>query len=1116
MLQKGSKPKSTDGSHLRAVIYFKGVDFMKYAIGLDCGISSVGYSVTELDCHDEPCRIIKLSSRIFNAAENPKDGSSLALPRREARGSRRRLRRHRHRLERIRHLIIENNILSESELEGLFKGQLSDIYMLRTKALDEKISNQEFARILINLAQRRGFKSNRKADSSDKEAGKLLNAVNENQIRMEQKSYRTVGEMFYLDEKYSQYKRNKGEDYTNTVSRSMIEDEARLIFKAQRELGNANATEEIEDKYLEILLSQRPFDLGPGVGNEKSPSPYAGEQILKMIGKCTLIPSEKRAAKASYSFQLFSLWQNINNLSFINEAGEKTFLNDDQRLAVYNLCHKTPNVTFEKIRKELSVDDRLMFTSLSYGSKEIEEVEKKAKFNYLDCYHQIRVALNKVKKDCIKSLSVDELDKIGYIFTVYKNDEAIISHLKEAEIDELLYDSLLTLKGFSKFGHISVKACKQILPFLEKGFSYDKACEAAGLNFKGHSAKEKSVLLPSTSEELEDITNPVVRRAISQTIKVINAIIREQGESPVYINIELARELSKTFEERKKIKKSNDENREKNEAIIQRLKEDFSVHNPTGMDIIKLKLWLEQDGICPYSLQPIKADMLFSTGYVEVDHIIPYSISFDDSFNNKVLTFSRENRQKGNKIPMKYLQGKDRDNFVVWVENNVKNRKKKQNLLKADISKSDFEGFKERNLNDTRYLNRVLLNYINDHLLFAPFEDKSRKKHVTSVNGNVTAYVRKRWGIIKTRENGDLHHAVDAAVISCITDREIQRVSCYSKQNETKYTDIYDYESYEINTDTGEIYSKFPLPYPEFRTEIDLRLRKDPKYWLKQQPLSNYSDEDIEGVTPVFISRMPNRKITGPAHQDTIRSGKESGFKISKVPLSKLKLENGEIPGYYSPESDTLLYFALKKRLEQFGGSGEKAFPKDFEFHKPKSDGSEGPIVKKVKIIEKATKSVNVGNGIADNGKMVRIDVFYIENDGYYFVPIYVADTINKALPNLACVAGGREWKPMEDKDFVFSLYQNDLIKITAKKDYKLSLKNKNSTLPKEVFGNEMLLYYIGADISNGAISVESDDGAYLMRGLGIKTLRKIEKYTVDILGNTSKVKKENRLSFNK
>ena len=85
---------------------------MKYAIGLDCGISSVGYSVTELDCHDEPCRIIKLSSRIFNAAENPKDGSSLALPRREARGSRRRLRRHRHRLERIRHLIIENNILS--------------------------------------------------------------------------------------------------------------------------------------------------------------------------------------------------------------------------------------------------------------------------------------------------------------------------------------------------------------------------------------------------------------------------------------------------------------------------------------------------------------------------------------------------------------------------------------------------------------------------------------------------------------------------------------------------------------------------------------------------------------------------------------------------------------------------------------------------------------------------------------------------------------------------------------------------------------------------------------------------------------------------------------------
>lgn len=1093
---------------------------MKYAIGLDCGIASVGYAVMELDSNDEPCRIIRLGSRIFKEAENPKDGSSLALPRREARGTRRRIRRHQHRLERIRHFIVSQNLLTETQLDNLFKGQLSDIYMLRTKALDEKISDDEFARILINLAQRRGFKSNRKSDASDKEAGKLLSAVSENQRLMEEKSYRTAGEMLYKDSKYSEFKRNKGEAYSNTISRDMIENEAKQIFEAQRCFGNAFACAENEKQYLDILLSQRPFDLGPGAGNEKSPSPYAGNQIFKMIGNCTLLPEEKRAPKASYSFQLFNLWQRINNIKLVSENGEKTALTDDQRRTVFRLCHKSAKVTYKKIRKELSIDNSLYFSALSYGNKEADEVESKSNFNCLEYYHQIRTALDKLKKGCISMLSVDEIDKIGYIFTVYKNDEAIIEHLKEAEIDECLFDYLLTLKGFSKFAHISVKACKMLLPYLEEGMTYDKACGEAGFNFKAHGGSSKGMLLPAVSSELEDITNPVVRRAVSQTIKVVNAIIREQqSTSPVYINIELARELSKTKKERDQIKNSNDENRKNNERIVTRLKEEFGIVNPTGMDIVKLKLWLEQDGICPYSQMPIRAEMLFAAGYVDVDHIIPYSISYDDSYNNKVLTFSKENRQKGNKIPMQYLQGKNRDNFVVWTESNVKNFRKKQNLLKKEIAKSDFDGFKERNLNDTKYLSRFLLNYINDNLQFAPFADEKRKKHVTAVNGAVTAYMRKRWGIAKIREDGDLHHAADAAVVACVSDGIIQRVSAYSKHKEVKYTDAFDYGSYAFDENSGEVLNGFPFPYHDFRTELDFRLRKDPKYWLRQQPLSNYSPDDIENVVPAFVSRMANHKVTGQAHEDTIRSGKEKGFKISKTALSSLKLdENGEIINYYNPESDRLLYDALKERLAEFNGNAKKAFPPDYRFHKPKADGAEGPIVKKVKLIEKSSLSVPVrsGNGIADNGSMVRIDVFYVENEGYYFVPIYVSDTVKKELPNLACSQGKNGWKEMNDKDFLFSLYPNDLIKVTAKKDMKLSLNYKQSTLPKEMYGNELFLYYIKAGISTATITVENNDGAYVIKSLGIKRLVKIEKYTVDAIGNISKVNREKRMRFSK
>ena len=147
-----------------------------YAIGLDIGITSVGWAALALDADENPCGIIDLGSRIFYAAEHPQTGESLAAPRREARGSRRRLRRHRHRNERIRSLMIEEQLISQDELETLFDGRLEDIYALRVKALDEIVSRTDFARILLHISQRRGFKSNRK-NPTTKEDGVLLAAI---------------------------------------------------------------------------------------------------------------------------------------------------------------------------------------------------------------------------------------------------------------------------------------------------------------------------------------------------------------------------------------------------------------------------------------------------------------------------------------------------------------------------------------------------------------------------------------------------------------------------------------------------------------------------------------------------------------------------------------------------------------------------------------------------------------------------------------------------------------------------------------------------------------------------------------------------------------------------
>lgn len=1100
---------------------------MKYGIGLDCGIASVGYCVMELDFNDEPRRIVKLGSRIFDTAEVPKTGASLAAPRREARGMRRRVRRHQHRLDRIKRMLVEKNIISQAELETLYNGQLSDVYELRVKALDEPVGNCEFARILIHLAQRRGFKSNKRNDGKDKEAGKLLKATESNEALLEQKGYRTVGEMFLKDEKFARHKRNKGEDYSNTVLRSMIEAEIKAVFEAQRSFGMTFASEEIEAIYTDIALSQRPFDLGPANGPENSPSPYHDMLGENLVGQCTFYPEEKRAAKATYSFQLFNLLQKINHIYLLTDFGAKYSLSDGERLAIKNLCFRKKAVNYADIRKSLGISYDYKFNCISYSGKDVEkikqkfenqdqqalidEIEKKAKFEYLNNYHQMKKALG----DVFNALSEDDLDSLGRIFTVFTDKDRIKEELALTNISQNLHDVIYdNMPYFKGYGHISVKACKEIIPFLEKGMTYDKACEAAGIDFRAHSNTKKHELLPPAEDALADIPNPVVKRAVTQTRKVINAIIREMGNSPAYINIELARELPKSKKERDEIDQHNNENRAANERIKNEITEHFGIVNPTGLDIVKLKLYHEQNGICPYTQKTFEYDRLLEPGYVDVDHIIPYSKCFDDSYSNKILTFSSENRQKSNKIPMEYIPESKKSGYQVWVTNYIRNPRKKQNLLKAKLTPEDTEGFKARNLNDTQYLSRVLYNYINDSLLF---DDYKYKKNVRAVKGAATAYMRKRWGIAKVREDGDLHHAADAAVIACVTDGMIQKIRNYSASQEM--------DNYTVNTDTGEVIDKLPMPYRDFRNELQKRLESENLDELKLylSKLLNYSKEALDDVKLCFVSRAPKHKATGAAHMGILRSYSGDGYSVSKKKLCDLKLDkNGEIEGCdFWKNDDRLLYNALREVLIKFRDNKE-TIPKNFEFHKPKSDGSAGPIVRSLKVREKVSQYVplNTENDLAQktgagNGSMIRIDVFYVENDGYYFVPIYVADTKKKELPNLACVANGKPWKPMDDKDFVFSLYHNDLIKITDKKPIKLTVpKGYKGTLQREIERNEVFLYYTEADIGSARICFESHDRAYEGRK-GIKSIAKIEKYTVDPLGNVHKVGKEKRMRFN-
>lgn len=1099
---------------------------MGYRIGLDVGIASIGYSILRTDTEGNPNRIEFLNSVIFPVAENPKNGDSLAAPRREKRGMRRRNRRRQFRKYRTKRLFMEYGLLTEAEMERSFDnvGERS-IYQLRTEALDQRLPNEEMFRILYFFAGHRGFKSNRKSELTEKDNGPVITAIKEINQALEEKQYRTLGEYLYKDEKYADHKRNKSYEYLGTAERGLLIEEIRLILESQRKLGNVDITDAFIEKFIGdgkergIFNQQRDFDAGPGEN-----SPYAGDQIEKMIGYCTFEKLEKRAPKASYTFQHFDLLSKVNNLRVQEYVGEEyRELNLEDREKIVARAFEKEKVTYEDIKKLLNLEEHARFNLLSYGSHtDAAATEKKTTFISLKGYHTLRKALG----DDFHELSNSQIDEVAYILTAYSGDKKRIERFKErTNLSDEVIEKLLPLT-LSKFGHLSIKAMKNIIPYLEMGDIYDKACEAAGYDFRQNQIDWEYIE--------ENVTNPVVKRAVSKTIKVVKQIIRRYGK-PDAISIELARELGRNFDDRRKIQKHQEENRARNEKVAARLSElGFPVN---GENITRMKLHDEQKGFDPYTGLSIHVEDIFTFKY-DVDHIIPYSKCFDDSFTNKVLTSAKCNRDKGNRIPMEYL-GNDPVRILALekVAELIFNRRKREKLLKKKLSPEDISDWKQRNIQDTQYIAKLLRNYFANNIDFS--EELDRKQRVFVGNGMITSRLRARWGLNKSRPDGDKHHAMDATVVACVTPTLTRMLTLYSRRQEVRdnldlwktYSEEEDPDFVKLSQVKREQYEKlfskqFPQPWPGFSKELIMRLSDNPKELIKAQGFeearSLYTEEEIEELKPMFVVRVPNRKITGAAHLETIRGAKllKEGKTLSRVPLDKLKLnKNGEIVSgnavFYQSEDKgwTVVYGALHQELEKHGGDGAKAFPNG-EW-KYEHNGKEH-IVRKVKMVQKSTLQavLDNGNSAADNGSMMRIDVFKTPKK-YVFVPIYVKDSVEEKLPNKAVVPlkPYSEWMEVAEDDFLFSLYPRDMVHIESKSGIKPIFNNGKKTEPYDMV-NKFWGYFNGADIFTGSIQVTAPDNSYYARGIGIATLLNLEKYTVDYFGEFHRVSEKKRQTF--
>jgi CRISPR-associated endonuclease Csn1 len=792
---------------------------MRYRLGLDLGTTSIGWCMTRLDTGGQPYAVIRMGARIFPDGRNPKDGSSLAVTRRQARQMRRRRDRLLKRKHRLINALVRHGFFPSDENERKALVVL-DPYVLRKKGLDESLTGPEFARALFHLNQRRGFKSNRKADSKDSDSGALKAAIRDLRRELDDESCRTLGEWLANrhQSKLSVRARLRGKTkkeraYDFYADRAMIEHEFDSLWATQSSLNPSLYTDAARVELKDILLFQRP--LRPVVP-----------------GRCALIPEESRAPLALPSVQRFRIYQELNNLRIINYDLTQTPLSLGQRdLAAEHL--EKSDVTFGVLRKLLRLSGTQF--NLEDGKRDRLNGNKTSKIlSHKDCFGDAWFSFPAEKQEEI----VDKLVSV-------ENESDLVAWLqKETNIDEATAQFISSKSLPDGYGNLSRKAISAILPFLVADVAtYSDAVVKAG--FESHSAlsafQQTGELLqelpyygealkrhvgfgsghPDDPPELRwgKIANPTVHIGLNELRKVVNELIRRYGH-PDEVVIEVARDLKVGRERRLEIQREQKSRQDRNRRLVEEAcvalgRDHGSLDRATRRDLAqRMQLWVElnpDDPVnrrCPYSGQQISISRLLSS-QVEIEHILPWSRTLDDSLNNKTVVIRQANRDKGNQTPYEafgrsQIPGYE---YEAILERAALMPKAKARRFAPDGYEQWLKGdksFLARALNDTAYISRISREYLSR---ICP-ENKVRV-----IPGRLTALLRAKFGLnellsgndSKTRED-HRHHAIDAAVVAITDQALLKRFADANQRAKERQLD--------------KLLDRVPLPWPTYREHV--------------------------------------------------------------------------------------------------------------------------------------------------------------------------------------------------------------------------------------------------------------------------------------------------------
>ena len=755
---------------------------MRYRLALDLGTTSIGWAMLRLNQHDKPHAVIRAGVRIFNDGRVPKTGEALAVQRRLARQQRRTRDRSLRRKNKLINMLVRFGFFPENPAERKSLERL-DPYELRAKGLEQQLKPEQFARALFHLAQRRGFKSNRKTDRGDSESGVMKAAIAETKQEIETLGCRTIGEYLYKRLQFGLGTRARLRDkpkvkggstkaYDLYTERSLVEKEFDVLWNVQSRFAPELFTLEKREALRDTIFHQR--DLRP-----------------VKPGRCTLFPEEERAPLALPSQQRFRICQEVNNLRKIDEHLCSVELTRTEKAKLVQALSLARKKTFEQLRKTIGYEGQFNLEDAGAGRAELKG-------------NETSVAIGKIIGKDWLNYSLSEQDKLVLMLLNIESESELIDKLQEEfGLSEAVAKKLSGTSLVSGYGALSRKAIDLILPFLEQGMTYDKAVAAADI--PSHSdltwqvKREVTDQLPYYGEVLQrhvgfgtgdpkdapevrfgKIANPTVHICLNQLRLIVNLIIKRYGR-PDEVVIEVARDLKLSREKKNEIARKQKKNQEKRDQVRKEIAAILECDESlvTGEDIEKWLLWEELnpgralDRCCPYTGKQISAVDLLSKSF-EIEHILPRSRTLDDSRSNKTVSYWKANRLKSNMTPWEAreifeAQGWSYEDILKRAENLPPNKRYRFGADGYKIWLREDSDFLSRELTDTQYISRIAREYVS---LVCP-------KNTYVIPGRMTAMLRHCLGLNtilsdddKKNRNDHRHHAVDACVIG-ITDRSL-------------------------------------------------------------------------------------------------------------------------------------------------------------------------------------------------------------------------------------------------------------------------------------------------------------------------------------------------------